>query len=311
MSKIAFLCSGQGAQCVGMGIDFAERFEAAAELLELAGRAAHADIRALIEHGPLEELSRTQHTQPALVAVSLAIAHELEERGVHPDCVAGFSLGEYAAHVIAKTLDARTALELVSRRGAVMAMAADQREGGMAALLRCDLAQAARLCRSCAEEFGQVLAPSNVNCPGQVVISGEKEALEAACERWKEQGGKFAPVKTSGAFHCQLMEPAARQMGRPLASVAFSEARIPLYCNYNALPLVHGSEAESLVRQITSPVLWEDTIRNMIADGVDTFVECGPGKVLTGMAKRTARDMGAHVELVSVATVEELEACNV
>ena len=230
---------------------------------------------------------------------------------MHPDCVAGFSLGEYAAHVIAKTLDVQTALELVSRRGAVMAMAADRHEGGMAALLRCDLAQAARLCRACAGEFGQVLAPSNVNCPGQVVISGEKEALEAACERWKGQGGKFAPVKTSGAFHCQLMEPAARQMSRPLASVAFSEARIPLYCNYNALPLVHGNEAESLVRQITSPVLWEDTIRNMIADGVDTFVECGPGKVLTGMAKRTARDMGAHVELVSVATVEELEACNV
>lgn len=294
-----------------MGIDFAERFEAAADLLDLAGRAAHADIRGLIERGPLEELSRTQNTQPTLVAVSLAIAHELEERGVHPDCVAGFSLGEYAAHVIAKTLDVRTALELVSRRGAVMAMAADRHEGGMAALLRCDLAQAARLCKECEEEFGQVLAPSNVNCPGQVVISGETEALEAACARWKAQGGKYAPVKTSGAFHCQLMEPAARQMGRPLASVAFSDACIPLYCNYNALPLVRGKEAESLVRQITSPVLWEDTVRNMIADGVDTFVECGPGKVLTGMAKRTARDMGAHVELVSVATVEELEACNV
>ena len=307
MGKTAFLCSGQGAQTVGMGVDFARQLPACAEVFDIAQKASGIDIAGLCEHGPEEELSLTQNTQPALVATSLAIAVALRQNGIEPDCVAGFSLGEYAAHAIARTVTAETALTLVARRGALMAMAASKTEGGMAALLRCDLQQAAELCKKHADASGQVLVPANINCPGQVVISGQTEALDAACAEWKEQGGKFSPIKTSGAFHSPLMQYAADRMKPALEMTGFSAPEIDLYCNYNALPLETGMAAESLYRQITSPVLWEDTIRNMIADGVDTFIECGPGKVLTGMVKRTARDMGAKVTHTCVATVEDME----
>ena len=306
MTKTAFLCSGQGAQAVSMGIDFAQNIPACGELFALANEACGIDVHKLCEEGPIEELSLTQNTQPALVTTSLVIARALRERGVEPDCVAGFSLGEYAAHAIAGTTSEELALQLVARRGALMAHAAQATPGAMAALLKCDLAQAAALCEAHAGD--DVLVPANLNCPGQVVISGAEAALNAACEDWKAQGGCFAKLATSGAFHSPLMEQAARGMAPALESVEFAPARIPLYCNVTALPLQHGDEASSLIRQITSPVLWEDTIRNMIGDGVERFVECGPGKVLTGMVKRTARDMGATVELVSVATVEDLEA---
>ena len=308
MSKTAFLCSGQGAQKVGMGIDFVHAFPACADLFELAKSATGIDVFQLCEQGPLEELSLTQNTQPALVTTSLAIARALQDKGVKPDCVAGFSLGEYAAHAIARTISEETALQLVARRGAMMAMAASQTQGGMAALLRCNLEQAAQLCEKHAEAHGQVLAPANINCPGQVVISGQTEALEDACADWKEQGGKFSMVKTSGAFHSPLMQFAADRMKPALEMTGFAAPEIDLYCNCNALPLEQGKAAEMLLRQITSPVLWEDTIRNMIGDGVDTFIECGPGKVLTGMVKRTARDMGVKVTQVCVETVEDMEA---
>ncbi len=307
MGKLAFLCSGQGAQKVGMGVDFADRYQQCSELFDQAEQASGIEIRALCADGPLDELSLTQNTQPALVATSLVIAQALRDNGVEPDCVAGFSLGEYAAHVIAGTVSAKDAFELVSRRGAMMALAAQKNPGGMAALLRCDLSQAAALCKEQEEKTGQVLAPANLNCPGQVVISGQQDALDAACASWKEQGGKFAPVKTSGAFHSPLMQLAADRMRPALQMTAFLNPGIDLYCNYNAMPLEPGNAADSLVKQITSPVLWEDTIRNMIADGVDRFIECGPGKVLIGMVKRTARDMNAVVEMTCVSTVEELE----
>lgn len=311
MGKIAFLCSGQGAQKVGMGVDFALKYESCAELFDIASASSGLDIYQLCMAGPIEELSRTEVTQPALVATSLSIATALREKGVEPDCVAGFSLGEYAAHAIARTVSPEVALQLVSRRGAMMAYAASRTEGGMAALLRCDLGQAAELCKRHAEESGQVLAPANVNCPGQVVISGEKGALEAACEDWRSQGGKVAMLKTSGAFHTPLMQLAADRMKPALQMTGFLNPEIPLYCNYNALPLEPGRAPEMLYRQIVSPVLWEDTIRNMIADGVDTFIECGPGKVLTNMVKRTARAMEADVRRVCVETVDDLEALDV
>ena len=310
MGTTAFLCSGQGAQAVGMGVDFARKYAACAEVYEVAAKAAGFDVLALCQDGPLKQLSLTQHTQPALVATSLAIATALREEGVQPDCVAGFSLGEYAAHAIAGTLAPEVALQLVSRRGRYMAEAASRTEGGMAALLRCDLAQASELCERHARCAGQVLAPANINCPGQVVISGQTQALQAACAEWKEGGGKFAPLATSGAFHSPLMRYAAERMALALQMTGFAAGRIPLYCNCNAQPLEVGHEAETLVAQITAPVLWEQTIRNMVAAGVTRFIECGPGKVLTGMVKRTVRGMDADVSYVCVQTVEDVEALN-
>lgn len=310
MGKTAFLCSGQGAQKVGMGVDFAEKYPSAADIFECASEAAGFDVRALCAQGPIEELSLTQNTQPALVATSLAIATALGEGGVEPDCVAGFSLGEYAAHAIARTLSVETALSLVSRRAKMMAEAAERNGGGMAALLMCSLPQAEELCEKHAEATGQVLLPANVNCPGQVVISGQTEALDAACAEWEASGGKLSRVKTSGAFHTPLMQYAADRMRPALEMTGFLAPEIPLYCNCNAKPLVHGEEQETLIAQITSPVLWEQTIRNMIDDGVTTFIECGPNKVLTGMVKRTARDMKAKVTFTCVQTVEDVEALN-
>ena len=310
MGATAFLCSGQGAQTVGMGVDFAQKYAACAEVFATATKAAGFDVLALCQDGPLEQLSLTQHTQPALVATSLAIATALQERGVQPDCVAGFSLGEYAAHAIADTLSAEVALQLVSRRAFYMAEAASRTEGGMAALLRCDLAQASELCERHARGAGQVLVPANINCPGQVVISGQTQALQAACAEWKEGGGKFAPLATSGAFHSPLMRYAAERMALALQMTGFAAGRIPLYCNCNARPLEVGHEAETLVEQITAPVLWEQTIRAMVDAGVTRFIECGPGKVLTGMVKRTVRGMDADVSYVCVQTVEDVEALN-
>ncbi|MGI6031828.1 MAG: ACP S-malonyltransferase [Coriobacteriales bacterium] len=308
MTKTAFLCSGQGAQQVGMGVDFAETYPTCAALFDQVDTASGLEIRKLCEQGPLEELGQTQNTQPALVATSLAIAIALIEHGVEPDCVAGFSLGEYAAHALAKTIDSKTAFELVSRRGAAMAHAAHSNPGGMAALLRCSAEQAEALCADHAAKYGQVLVAANLNCPGQVVISGQTEALESACAAWKEAGGRFVPVKTSGAFHSPLMEPAARQMRPALDATQFSAPAIDLYCNCTARPLVPGTEAEMLYEQIVSPVRWQETIEHMVSDGVERFVECGPGKVLTGLVKRTARAIGAKVELVSIGSVEDLEA---
>lgn len=308
MGKTAFLCSGQGAQKLGMGVDFAQAYPQAAAVFDAASQAAGIDVLALCENGPLEELSLTQNTQPALVAASLAIARGLMANGTQPDAVAGFSLGEYAAHAIAGTIDDATALQLVSRRGSLMAAAADQAPGGMAALLRCTLDQARELCDRHAAATGEVLAPANVNCPGQVVISGQAAALDAACADWKEQGGKAVPVKTSGAFHSPLMASAADGMRPALEGTSFAAPRIPLYCNVDAQPLEPGQAADTLVRQITSPVLWEATVRNMVDDGVDRFIECGPGKVLSGMVKRTARDMKADVEIICIESIEDMEA---
>ena len=306
--RTAFLCSGQGAQRVGMGVDFASAIPACAEVYDAASRAAGLDVLALCAEGPDEELALTQNTQPALVATSLAIAEALAGRGVRPDAVAGFSLGEYAAHAIAGTVSAEVALELVARRGRFMGEAAARTEGGMAALLRCDAAQAGELCGRYAREFGQVLVPANYNCPGQVVISGQAEALDAASRAWRESGGKVLPVATSGAFHSPLMQYAAERMSLALEMTGFAASEIPLYCNVDARPLEVGRERESLVAQITSPVLWEQTIRNMIDDGVGRFIECGPGRVLTGMVKRVARDAGADVEYLCVEKIEDLEA---
>ena len=308
MGKTAFLCSGQGAQRVGMGVDFARAYAACASVFETAARVSGIDVLALCENGPAEQLSQTQNTQPALVATSLAIATELQEHGVQPDCVAGFSLGEYAAHAIARTVDAETALMLVSRRGAMMAAAAERVPGGMTALLRCSREQAEQLCAECAEVTRQVLVVANVNCPGQVVISGQNEALQRAGEVWKAAGGKAAPVKTSGAFHSPLMQFAADRMRPALQMTGFEAPCIDLYCNCTARPLQAGQAAETLERQITSPVLWEQTIRAMIEAGVTRFLECGPGKVLTGMVKRTARDMKADVTFSCIESVEDLEA---
>ncbi len=308
MTKTAFLCSGQGCQTVGMGADLLQNSPLAADLFAIAEAVTELPITDLCLDGPLEELSKSKNVQPCLAAFSLTIAEILIDEGVTPDCVAGFSLGEYPAHVIAGTIDEPTMFSLLAHRGELMGQAAREHPGKMAALLRCTPDEAASLCEKHAEATGQILAPANLNCPGQVVISGQVEALDAACADWTEGGGRCSVLATEGAFHTPLMQSAADDMHTALAATEFDAPTLPLYCNVDARPLADDADvADILTRQIVSPVRWEDTIRNMIADGVDVFIECGPGKVLSGMVKRTTRDADAEVVIAAAENMEQIE----
>ncbi len=303
--SVAFLCSGQGCQSVGMGLDVFAGSAAAAEVLAAAEAASGVAVGALLEAGPVEELSKSCNVQPCLSAVSLGIAAALREAGVEPDCVAGFSLGEYPAHAIAGTVSVEQMFALVAERGRRMGEAAAATPGKMAALLRCTPEQAAELCAAHAGEA--ILAPANLNCPGQVVISGEAGALDAACEAWAADGGRFSLIKTEGAFHTPLMQAAADGLLPALEKAQVSEPKLPIFCNLTAEPLAAAADIPaSLHAQITNPVRWEQTIRNMIAAGVDTFIECGPGKVLAGMVKRTARDAGANVRILAAESMDQI-----
>ncbi|MCD8200433.1 MAG: ACP S-malonyltransferase [Coriobacteriaceae bacterium] len=308
MTKTAFLCSGQGCQTVGMGADLLQSSPLAADLFAIAEAVTELPITDLCLDGPLEELSRSKNVQPCLAAFSLSIAEILIDRGVTPDCVAGFSLGEYPAHVIAGTIDEPTMFSLLAHRGELMGLAAREHPGKMAALLRCTLVDAEALCEKHGVATGRVLEPANLNCPGQVVISGEADALDDACADWTASGGRCSVLATEGAFHTPLMRSAADGMRSALEATDFSAPMIPLYCNVDARPLAAGADvADILTRQIISPVRWEDTIRNMIDDGVDTFIECGPGKVLSGMVKRTAREIDAEVTIKAAENMHEIE----
>lgn len=289
-----------------MGVDFLEKSAVARELFDLASSEVGYDVAMLCAEGPAPRLDDTRYTQPALVTMSLVADRLLEDAGIAPDAVAGFSLGEYAAHAIAHTVSEEKALELVSIRANLMADAASAVSGGMLALVKASPEDAEELCDRTAG--GQVLAVANLNCPGQVVISGETEALSRAAEEWTARGGRAVPLATSGAFHSPLMLDASRLFARSLEGVVFEKPRIPLYCNVDAGPLgsdgpVSADAADKLVRQMYSPVRWEETIVNMVAAGITTFVELGPGGVLSGMVKRIDRKL----ERVEVGTYEQFE----
>lgn len=284
MGKVAFLFAGQGAQRVGMGVDLMGASVAARETLTFADSASGGLLTEVAFSGPQDALDDTRAAQPALFAVDVAAAEALIALGVRPEGVAGFSLGEYAAHVVAETISLENALALVTARAGFMADAAETHPGKMAVLLRGTEDAALEVCSE-ASSVGIVEAV-NFNCPGQVVISGEASAVDRAVELWKERGFRPLPLATSGPFHSSLMKDAADELLPLLQSTAFAEPALPLYTNVDAAPLAPGTQATSLYRQVSSPVLWEQTMRSMIADGFDTFVECGPGGVLCGLLSR-------------------------
>ena len=290
MGKIAFVFPGQGAQAVGMGKDAYESDSAAKAIYDRADETLGYGISKLAFEGPEEELRQTANTQPALLATSIALLEVYKKSGPKPDFVAGHSLGEYSALVAAGVLEFADAVKLVRARGLFMEQAVPGGQGAMAAVLGAEREALQALCADITAA-GSVVELANVNCPGQIVVSGSAEGVAAVAERGKEAGAKrVIPLEVSGPFHSSLMRPAADRLAEELAKAEFRDAGVPVVANVHARPVTSGAELrELLVKQVVSPVQWEDTIAYLIGEGVDTFVEIGSGTVLAGLIKKIDR----------------------
>lgn len=297
MGKIAFVFPGQGAQTVGMGKDAYASNEAARAIFDRADEVLGFSLSKLAFEGPDEELRQTANTQPALLATSIALLEMYKETMVKPDFVAGHSLGEYSALVAAGVLSFEDALSLVRLRGQFMEQAVPGGQGAMAAVLGAERDALQQLCVNITTNSGLVEL-ANVNCPGQIVVSGSAQGVAELVERGKEAGAKrVIPLDVSGPFHSSMMQPAADLLSGELSKVMFNSAEVPVIANVHASPVQSGDELRDLlVKQVVSPVLWEDTIRYLISEGVDTFVEIGSGTVLAGLIKKIDKS----VQVISV-----------
>ena len=303
MSKIAFIFPGQGAQTCGMGKAFYDSNPESAAVFELAEQVTGLPIKQLCFE-PNEKLNITEFTQVCLLTAELAILKAVEGCGITPHVTAGLSLGEYAALCAAHRLETRDAINIVRWRGKFMQEAVP-RGGAMSAVLGLDKETVEDVCR----QIDGIVSPANYNCPGQLVISGEEAAVEKAGIMLKNAGAKrVAPLKVSGPFHSQMLKGAGEQLEKILENVCFLSSDIPYVCNTGA---VYVEDTESirdiLIRQVSSPVRWEQSVRQMIDRGVDTFIEIGPGKTLCGFLKRIDRTVTG----INVETPEDLKKLEV
>jgi len=283
--KLCFVFPGQGSQYVGMGKEISEGFPEAKEVFEEASAALGYDVADMCFNGPAEEMNKTFRTQPCILTVSTALHKVLVMKGISPSVVAGHSLGEYSALVAAGVLSFRDAVQLTEKRGQFMQEAVPEGKGLMAAILGLQRSRMDEICLSLQSGYA---SPANYNCPGQIVIAGEKEAVEEAIRLAKEAGARRAiPLAVSVPSHCTLMADASKRLGQLLEEIEFRNPVIPLVNNADAVFLNNVESIKgSLVRQLSSPLLWEDSIRVIADSGVDIFVEIGPGKVLSGLIKR-------------------------
>lgn len=298
MSKTAFIFPGQGAQYFGMGKDFYDTYETARQVYELAKEATGLDVAELC-FTENDRLNITEYTQIAMLTTEIAILKVLEEKGVQADCCAGLSLGEYGALAAAKVMELTDLFRLIRSRGIYM-QEAYPTGGAMTAVLGLDADTIRRVC----EETEGIVSIANDNCPGQIVITGEEGAVRAAAAKLQENGAKRCiPLKVSGPFHSALLAGAGEKLAAELEQVTVHEPKIPYLCNVEASP-VHSADRikELLAKQVSGTVRWRESMEHMLEDGVDTFIEIGPGKTLSGFLRKISRD----VTVKNVETVEDL-----